>query len=129
MDVKHRNENICHGVQCNICREKTVKLFRNMKHYLKRFVNTHDLLCVIVVNFVYIVVVESKRSFLFVCCRHESTWGITGLAVRDNYLNIYTKQDHIKEFMQEIENQYGCIDAVSKSAIKLRRDEFPVRMT
>ena len=85
-------------------------------------------MCFVLFSFVYIAVVESK-NFLFVCCRHESTWGITGLAVRDNYLNIYTKQDHIEEFLQEIENQYGCIDAVSKSAIKLCRDEFPVRMT
>ena len=45
MDVKHINDKICHGVQCDICREKTVKLFRNMKHFLKRFVNTHDLIC------------------------------------------------------------------------------------
>ena len=64
MDVKHENENICHGVQCDICREKTVKLFRNMKHFLKRFVNTHDLICTFLFSFVHVAVVEIKQTKL-----------------------------------------------------------------
>ena len=70
----------------------------------------------------------SKQSF-FRFDREKSTWGIRGLAFGDNYVNIYMKKGHIDKFLQEIETQYGSIDAVSRSAIKLRRDEFPVRMT
>ena len=126
MDVKH-NENVYHGLKCEICRrEKSVKLFRNMKDYLKRYVYTDDLIF-------YSILLKlrqySKHSFS-VYCRHGGTWGITGLTTYDNYLNIYVmKEDHIEEFLHEIEKHYGHIDAASRSVIKLNRDEFPVRMT
>ena len=60
MDGKHTNDEICHGVQCEICREKTVKLFRNMKHFLKRFVYTHDLICGFILPSMWLC---SKQSF------------------------------------------------------------------
>ena len=44
---------------------------------------------------------------------------------RDNYINMYVKVDHIEEFLQNFEKQFGSIDSVSKSAISWRRDRFP----
>ena len=51
MDVKHSNETICDGEQCEICHDKIVKLFRNMKNYLKRFVETDNLVCFFLFSF------------------------------------------------------------------------------
>ena len=82
MDVKHIDKKICHGVQCSICREKIVKLFRNMKDCLLRFVYTHDLI----------------SAFLFYCefvCKQTSlycllqTWKNVGYHRSDDLWQLF----------------------------------------
>ena len=66
---------------------------------------------------------------VLVYSRSDSTMGIAALLRRNNHINIYSKSDvRIQEFIQVIEEQFGCIDSATRNAINWCRG-CPFRMT